>query len=131
MDKPVIMMHPDDPLLKEVPDGTLVLLRRNIVPMSEPVAAPPAASEPVCWMQSNHLNQLAKRRTGSSMMLARCSDHKAMDDFAPLYTAPPTQLIEAARQALEAMQVGPWTEDSRVRFNDAITALRRELEKCK
>lgn len=48
--------------------------------------------KPVLWMQSNHLNRLAMKHSGSEMMLARCSHRKAMSDFAPLYTNPlPTE----------------------------------------
>ena len=60
--------------------------------------------EPVCWMQSNHLTMFKQRHSGSSMAMVRCSDHKAMDDFQPLYTHPapavPEDEIEKLREQL-------------------------------
>ncbi len=36
--EPVLVMHPDDPMLAGVPDGTHVILQRNAVPFEKPIA---------------------------------------------------------------------------------------------
>jgi hypothetical protein len=47
--------------------------------------------EPVAWMQSDHLSKLRNKDCGSDSMLARCSNHQLMDDYQPLYLAPPAE----------------------------------------
>lgn len=75
----------------------------NTMIEDKPAPAVPVVEQgPVAWMQSNHFNQLVKRHPGSSMMLARCSDHKAMDDFVPLYPAPAVPEVEKLRDELSA-----------------------------
>lgn len=56
--------------------------------------------EPVAWMQSTHLAMLEQRATGSSAMMARCSDHKQHDDFRPIHTE--AQLLAAQQRTAEA-----------------------------
>ena len=69
--------------------------------------AAPVEQKPVLWMQSNHFNTFRMKHTGSSMMLARCSHMKAMDDFVPLYEHPAAPITISDERILEL-----WSGDS-------------------
>lgn len=51
--------------------------------------------KPVCWIQSNHLDQLIYKAVGSDAMHARVSTLKLASDWKPLYTTlqPDARLI--------------------------------------
>lgn len=80
------------------------------------------SAEPVCWMQSNHLTMFKQHHCGSSMSMVRCSDHKAMDDFQPLYLHPPapqpdlqdelTRLRKIEAEAIKALGHPEWSGDA-------------------
>ena len=45
-------------------------------------------SEPVVWMQSDHLGKFIHHACGSQSILARCSDEQLMQDYKPLFLHP-------------------------------------------